>query len=172
MKNQNQPIRQGLQFLVVILMGIALVTPTAWADGRGVRSTSRYVSVNRSANVAIHRDVDVNVHHSGIYHHDGGHFWGGLATGLAIGAIINSPPPYSQTVVVQNTTYLVSEGVYYQPQGANYVVVNPPIGVTVTAYPPGAVQTVVNDQVYYVANGLYYRPAMQNGVTVYTTVRL
>ena len=74
-------------------------------------------------------------------------------------------------MVVQNATYIVADGVYYQTSGAGYVVVNPPIGVIVTAYPTGAVQTVVNGQVYLQANGIYYRPAMQNGVTVYTTVR-
>ena len=172
MNDQNQLIRPGIRFLVVALMSVTLVTPTVWADGRGVHSTGRYVRVNRGAAVAVHRDVDVNVHHSGVFHPVGGHFWGGVATGLAIGAVIHSAPPNPQTVVVQNTTYLVSEGMYYQPQGTGYVVVNPPVGVVVPAYPPGAVQTVVNDQVYYVANGLYYRPSMQNGVTVYTTVRL
>ena len=75
-------------------------------------------------------------------------------------------------MVVQNTTYIVSDGVYYQTSGTGYVVVNPPIGVTVVTYPPGAVQAIVGGQVYYHHNGIYYRPVMQNGVTVYLTVRL
>ena len=187
MKNQIKPARQGLHLLVVTLLGIALVTPSAWADRRGVRSSNRNVNVNRNqninvnrnanvnvnrnVNVNVRRDVDVNVYRSGGYNHDDNHFWGGFAAGLVIGAIISSPPPNPQPVVVQNVTYIVSDGVYYQTSGTGYVVVNPPIGVTVPAYPPGAVQTAVNGQVYFLANGIYYRPALQNGVTVYTTVR-
>jgi hypothetical protein len=181
MKNQNKPTRQGLQLLVLTLLGITLVTPPAWALGRGVRSSNRNVNINRNqnvninrnANVNVRRDVDVNVHRSAVIirEDDHGHFWGGFAAGLVIGAVISQPPPNPQPVVVQNTTYLVSEGVYYQTSGSGYVVVNPPIGVTVPTYPPGAVQTSVNGQVYYQLNGIYYRPAMQNGVTVYTTVK-
>jgi hypothetical protein len=180
MKNQNKPARQGLQILVLVLLGITLVSPSAWAGGRGVRSTSRNatinrnqnVNINRNVNVNVRRDVDVNVHRSVGVYHDDNHFWGGFAAGLVIGAIVSTPPPNPQTVVVQNTTYIVSDGVYYQTSGTGYVVVNPPIGVTVVALPPGAVQAAVNRQVYYQLNGIYYRPAMQNGVTVYTTVRL
>jgi hypothetical protein len=179
MNNQTTTTRHGLQLLVATVLAITLATPTAWAGRRGgVRSSSRNVNVNRNANVNVnrnlnvHHDVDVSVHHSGGYYHDDhGSFWGGLAAGLVIGAIVSSPSPASQPVVVNNVTYVVSDGVYYQPTTGGYTVVNPPIGVIVTALPPGAVQTVVNNQVYYQANGIYYRPAMQNGVTVYTTVR-
>jgi hypothetical protein len=172
MKNKNKPDRPGRQLLAIALLGLALVPPLARADRWGVRSSYRSVHVSRGASVSVHRDVDVNVFHSGGYYHgnDHGHFWGGFATGLFIGAVISAPPPNPQTVVVQSTTYLVSEGVYYQPSGTGYVVVNPPPGVIVSSCPPGAVQTVVNGQLYFVANGMYYRPAMQNGVTVYTTV--
>ena len=183
MKNQSQLTRPGMNLLVVTLIALALLTPSAWAERRGVRSTSRSVNVrstqnvninrnvNVNQNVNVNRHVDVDVHHSVGYHNDN-HFWGGFAAGLIIGAIVSTPPPNPQTVVVQNTTYIVSDGVYYQTSGTGYVVVNPPIGVVVTTYPPGAVQTIVNGQVFYMANGIYYRPAMQNGVTVYTTVRL
>ena len=202
MKPQNSLTRQSLQFVLGTLIAITLAAPTAWAGGKGVRSTSRGAgpaanrnaggnrnvnqnqnrnvnvnqnvnkNVNVNANVNRHVDVDVDVHHHGGYYHDNGHFWGGFATGLVIGAVIASPPPHPQTVVVQNTTYIVSEGVYMQPSGTGYVVVNPPIGVTVTALPPGATQTTVNGQVYFLSSGIYYLPAMQNGVTVYTTVKL
>jgi hypothetical protein len=178
MKNQINQTRQGLHLFVATIIGIALVTPSAWAGRGGVRSSNRNVNVNRNANVNVnrnaninvHHNVDVNVHHGG-YYHDDNHFWGGFAAGLVIGAVISTPPPNPQPVVVQNVTYIVSDGVYYQTSGSGYVVVNPPIGVIVPTYPPGAVQTIVNDQVYYLFNGIYYRPAMQNGVTVYTTVR-
>jgi hypothetical protein len=178
MKNQIKQTQQVMQILVVSLIGIALVTPASGIGRGGLRSTSRNanvnrnVNINRNANVNVNRHVDVDVHRSvGIYHDDN-HFWGGFAAGLVIGAVISKPPPNPQPVVVQNTTYIVSEGVYYQTSGSGYVVVNPPIGVTVPTYPPGAVQTIVNGQVYYQLNGIYYRPALQNGLTVYTTVKL
>ena len=186
---QIAPVFPGLRRLAVALFGFSLVTTAVAADRAGLHSTSRNasvnkntnvnvnkntnVNVNKNVNVNVHKSVDVNVHHSGGYYHNDNHgnFWGGVAAGLVIGAVIHSPPPHPQTVVVQNVTYIVSDGVYYQVNGASYVVVNPPAGVVVTAYPAGAVHVVVGGQVYYHYNGLYYRPAMQNGVTVYTTVR-
>jgi hypothetical protein len=70
------------------------------------------------------------------------------------------------------TNYYVADGVYYQPSGASYVVVNPPPGVTITVLPSGAQRVTVRGQAYFQADGVYYQPVMQGGVTVYQTVVL
>lgn len=56
----------------------------------------------------------------------------GLATGLAIGATVNSPPPYYDTVSVGTTTYIYSDGVFMQPNSNSYVIIAPPTGAVVT----------------------------------------
>jgi hypothetical protein len=94
----------------------------------------------------------------------------GAATALVAGAIVHSLPPASQTVIIAGGSYMVDNGTYYQQQGADYVVVNPPVGATVTVLPNGATQTTINGAVCYQAAGVYYRPAMQNGATVYTVI--
>ncbi len=176
MRHQRTTIRQTLRVALVAVLALTLTTQPAWAGRGGLRSSHRNVNVNVNRNINVHRDVDVDVHHSGSYHDGDNHFWGGVAAGVAatlvVGAIVSSPPPASQPVVVNNVTYIVADGTYYQPSGTGYVVVNPPIGVVVTTLPPGAVQAIVNGQVYYQVAGVYYRPGIQNGVTVYTTVRL
>jgi len=165
-----------LPLCAAALLSLTLATPPAWADREGVRSSNRRSGSKRDVDVNIRRDVDVNVNINGSrrrhHDHDNGRFWGGLVTGLVIGAIVKSPPPNRQTVVVKNVTYIVADDVYYQPSGSGYVVVNPPVGVTVGALPPGSTQILINGQVYFLCGGLHYRPAIQNGVTVYTTVQL
>jgi hypothetical protein len=42
---------------------------------------------------------------------------------MAIGATIASLPPKHETVVVSNTTYYYSNGVYYEQAGGEYAVV-------------------------------------------------
>jgi hypothetical protein len=194
MKNQNKQERQGLQLLVATLLIIALTTPTAWAPPvpRGVHSSGRSgggVAVGRGGSASVHASShggSVGVHASagvgavgvGVHHddHHFRHFMGDVAvvagTTLAIGAVVHALPANNQPVVVNNVTYIVADGTYYQQSGTGYVVVPPPSGVTVTALPPGAVIVTVNGQTYFQAGDIYYQPAIQNGVTVYKRVTL
>ncbi|ACK66157.1 conserved hypothetical protein [Rippkaea orientalis PCC 8801] len=94
----------------------------------------------------------------------------GLATGLAIGASVSSPPPYYNTVYVGDSSYLYSDGVYMQPTGDAYTIVAPPTGVVVSYLPEGCTQTQVNNNLYYVCSDIYYQPFYQNGTTVYKVV--
>ncbi len=94
-----------------------------------------------------------------------------MTAGLAIGASVASPPPSYDTVAVGSTTYIYSDGIYFQPTGSNYVVVEPPTGVVVSYLPEGCTQTQVNNNPYYNCNDIYYQPFYQNGSTVYQVVK-
>ncbi len=96
----------------------------------------------------------------------------GLATGLAIGATVNSPPPYYDTVYVGSTSYIYSDGVFMQPNNGSYVIIAPPTGAVVTYLPEGCTQTQVNNDIYYNCSNIYYQPFYQNGTTVYKVVQL
>ncbi len=98
--------------------------------------------------------------------------WAGLATGLVIGAAIATPPPYYSTVYVGSTNYIYSDGVYMQPSGSSYIVVEPPAGVRVDYLPDGCSATQINNVTYYNCSGIYYQPFYQNGSTVYEVVQL
>ena len=66
------------------------------------------------------------------YSYRGGHWyrngwlWGGLATGLVIGAIVASLPPRHETVYVSGAPYYYYDGIYYKPCSSGYVVVPVP----------------------------------------------
>lgn len=47
-------------------------------------------------------------------------------TAVAIGSVVRSLPPSCQTVMVGNVPYHNCSGTWYQPQGATYIVVQPP----------------------------------------------
>jgi hypothetical protein len=97
--------------------------------------------------------------------------WAALATGLVIGAAVNDPPPYYDTVYVGSTSYIYSDGVYMQPSGSTYTVVAPPTGAVVTYLPDGCTETQMSGMSYYDCSGIYYQAVFQNGSTVYQVVQ-
>ena len=109
----------------------------------------------------------------GYYYPPGWGAWGVAAftAGVIVGATVSSPPPYYDTVYVGSTTYIYSDGVYLQPRGGSYVVVNPPVGVVVSYLPEGCTLTQINNISYYDCGGIYYQPFYQNSTTVYKIVR-
>ena len=97
--------------------------------------------------------------------------WATFTTGLVLGATIATPPPYYSTVYVGSTNYIYSDGVFLQPSGSSYVVVNPPVGAVVTYLPEGCTKIQTNNIVYYNCSDIYYQPFYQNGNTVYKVVQ-
>ena len=110
----------------------------------------------------------------GYYAPPGWGAWGAaaFATGVIVGASVSSPPPYYDTVYVGSTTYIYSDGVYLQPSGGSYVVVNPPVGVVVSYLPEGCTQIQTNNLSYFDCGGIYYQPFYQNSKTVYKVIKL
>jgi hypothetical protein len=96
------------------------------------RNTNRNVNrdVNRDVNVNRSRHVDVDVNHHYNSGWGGAGFVAGVATAVAIGAIVASLPPNCTTYSYSGIGYRQCGGTWYQPQysGANvtYIVVNEP----------------------------------------------
>jgi hypothetical protein len=116
------------------------------ADARtnNVRGTS-VNNVNRNnvnvdkTNVNVDRNVNVNVQqNSGCCNNGWDNDYHPVATAVAvgtavavtsavIGSIVNAPPPGCVPVNVGGMVYQQCGSTWYQPQGAQYVVVNPPL---------------------------------------------
>jgi hypothetical protein len=94
-----------------------------------------------------------------------------FATGLAIGASINTLPPYYSPVVVGGSNYIYSDGVFLQPRGNSYVVIAPPIGAIVPSIPEGCSVTNQGGVVYYNCSGVIYQPFYQGSDLVYRVIR-
>jgi hypothetical protein len=98
----------------------------------------------------------------------------GLTTfisGLVIGAILTSPPPYYTPLYVGSSNYIYSDGVFLQPTGSQYVVVSPPIGAIVSALPEGCTQVDLNYSVGYDCSGVVYEFFYQGSEPFYRVVR-
>ena len=104
------------------------------ADARtnNVRSTSaNSVNSNRNTNVS---NVNVNVNNnSGGWDNDYHPVAGAMAVGATIavtsaviGSIVNTPPPGCVPVNYSGMVYQQCGTTWYQPQGSQYVVTNPP----------------------------------------------
>jgi hypothetical protein len=146
------------------------------------RNTNR--NVDRNVNRTVNRNTDwygggcrSNCWGAGGGWYGRGYYtppgWG-LATfgaGLAIGAAVNSAPPYYDTVYVGSSPYIYSDGIYMQPEGSSYVVVNPPTGAVVSYLPEGCNTIPVGSTVNYDCSGIIYEPFYQDGATVYKVVR-
>ncbi len=55
-----------------------------------------------------------------------------------------------------NQQYYYDDGVYYQPSGSGYSVVNPPIGAVVSYLPAGYLTVPLGDDTYYYYGGTFY----------------
>ena len=97
--------------------------------------------------------------------------WAGLATGLVIGSVVATPPPYYSTVLVGSTSYLYSDGVYLEPSGDKYAIVAPPVGAVVDYLPDGCTTLNSEGVLYHNCSGIYYQAFFQNGSTVYQVVQ-
>ncbi|MEI8348922.1 MAG: hypothetical protein WCI77_02115 [Candidatus Omnitrophota bacterium] len=58
--------------------------------------------------------------------HESGWFWGSFATGLAIGTIVSTLPPYYETVYANGVPYYCYDRVYYRSYPSGYIVVSEP----------------------------------------------
>ena len=82
------------------------------------------------------------------FHHD--HFYPALGYGIAT-------LPYGNIGIgFGPDRFFYQAGVWYQPSGAGYVVVQPPVGIVAPALPPAYATVSVAGVPYYYANGTYY----------------
>lgn len=106
------------------------------ARANNVRGTSvnNVNNVNRNTNVSANRNVNVNVQgNSGCCgggwdndYHPVAAVAAVAATTAVIGSIVNRPPANCVPVNYGGMVYQQCGSTWYQPQGAQYVVINPP----------------------------------------------
>ncbi len=74
------------------------------------------------------------------------------------GTVIRRLPVAHQTVIVNNTTYIVSDGCFYAagPRPEEYVVVRPPVGVQVEAIPSDYIAINIGGFSFYYYDDVYY----------------
>ncbi|MEH2055138.1 MAG: DUF6515 family protein [Nostoc sp.] len=94
-----------------------------------------------------------------------------FASGLVIGGIINTLPPYYIPIDVGSTNYIYSDGVFLQPSGNSYIVTKPPIGAVVPFLPDGCTAINMGRLVYYNCSGIIYQPFYQGSNLVYKVVQ-
>lgn len=191
MRRSTDVRRAGVLVVAACVAGYGLVTatsPAAWADhgGGSVRSAGRGGPPERVVVEAhdphgepardrpeVHVDVrpapvrveaparrdwddrDEDVRH-------GGGFARGVPAHALRGARVHDLP-HHVILTFNNLRYFFDDdGNYYEQQGADYVVVQPPVGVTVTALPPGVETVVAGPTTFYYVDGVFYVP--QGGV--------
>jgi len=95
--------------------------------------------------VFVHRDVDVDFHHS--------HFWSDFGFHRHVSIL----PPGFLTLHIGGAPYYYSGGIYYQPgDSGGYVEVYPPTGAAIPQPPEGSIQIYAGGQTYYYAGGAFY----------------
>ena len=72
------------------------------------------------------------------------------------GYMVRTLPPRRHTIHYRNHNYFYFGGVWYQPSGPSFVVVQPPIGIFVPILPPYYTTIWLHDRPYYYANDVYY----------------
>ncbi|MGK7910109.1 MAG: DUF6515 family protein [Synechococcus sp.] len=149
-----------------------------------MRNRESNISVSpsdRNINIDNSRDINIeDVNRGGGWYgggwYGGGYYtppgWGlvGFATGLAIGAALNSPPPYYSTVYVGSTRYIYSDGVYMLPENDSYIVVEPPPTAVVTYLPDGCEAFEIDGFEFFDCSGVYYEAFSDEGAIVYRVV--
>jgi hypothetical protein len=128
-----------------------LATLAAHADGPGGRGG--FGGPDRAG-----RDGRPGFVLDGRYHHD--HYY--PQPGWAVRGL----PLNSLSVVFGSGRLYFNAGVWYQPRGAGFVVITPPVGVVLPILPQAAVTLWVGGQPCYYANGVYYRPLPDQGYEV------
>jgi hypothetical protein len=142
------PKRHGLVVLALVAALLGLTAQSARADdwrGHGGRGWAH----GRGGPQVV---FDTRYHHDRFYP-SAGYVVGGLPLG-------------SISVGFNRGHYYFSSGVWFQPYGPRYVVVNPPMGVAVPVLPPQYSTVWVGGVPYYYANGVYYTSVPNQGYVV------
>jgi len=74
-------------------------------------------------------------YYRGSHWYHSGWFFGSFATGLAVGTLVATLPPYYEIVYVGGAPYYYYDSVYYRPCSTGYIVVPAPAAITVVRAP-------------------------------------
>ncbi|MES2307635.1 MAG: DUF6515 family protein [Verrucomicrobiota bacterium] len=100
-----------------------------------------------------HHDDHRDYHHG---YHSGPGIGLSFAAGAIFGGIVATLPHEHTTVVVHDTPYYYSEGVYYRSCNRGYVIMPPPPGVVIDTLPPDYSLVWISGRPYYYSRGVYY----------------
>lgn len=81
------------------------------------------------------------------------------------GARIQTAPRDARSIKYRNVSYRFHNGIFYKPNGTQFVVAAPPIGIRITALPAGYRTISIKNRRYLYHYGTYYI-AVQNGYEV------
>ena len=82
--------------------------------------------------------------------------------------VVTTLPPESLHLVFGGNHFYFKAGVWFRPNGPNFIVVTPPAGVAIPTLPPSYTTLWIGGVPYYYANGVYY--AQNPGVPGYMVV--
>jgi Family of unknown function (DUF6515) len=74
------------------------------------------------------------------------------------GTVVRNLPAGASVVNFGGQSYWFAEGVWFEPRGAVYTVIEPPIGLVVPSLPSFATAVSGSSGLYFYANDTYYRP--------------
>ena len=136
-------LRKGFRF---VPMALFLIGPSAHAEPHGGFAGAPHAVMERHEFHEPYRTPHWTFDDR--FHHD--HFY--PAAGYAISAL----PDGNIDVSFGAGRFFYQAGVWYQPSGAGYVVVQPPVGIVAPMLPPAYTTVYVAGLPYYYANGTYY----------------
>ncbi|APB32370.1 hypothetical protein GlitD10_0069 [Gloeomargarita lithophora Alchichica-D10] len=155
-------------------------------DRTTINTGDRLTNISRDRNVIgntvnINRSPSISVQGSAWR---GGGWWGGgynrppgwgafaFGTGLVLGAVLSSPPPFYHQVFLGTTPFLFSDGVFLQPTAdQQFVVVAPPVGIAVPYLPDGCEPFTFEGSQFFDCSGVFYEPVIQDGQVVFVVVQ-
>jgi len=112
------------------------------------------------------------------YHYDQGVYYqksdsGYKAVPAPNGAKVDTLPPNTQTVVVNETTnnYYYG-GTFYEKSDSGYTVVPPTAGTVVENLPEGGEEVKIGDVTYVKLGEVYYQPIQKDGKNMYEVVNV
>src|ERR1700730_10911929 len=79
------------------------------------------------------------------------------------GSIVRDLPRGAVVVNYAGLSYRFSDGVWFEPRGPAFMVVEPPIGVMVPTLPSFATPVAHGKEAYLYANGIFYEPRPELG---------
>jgi hypothetical protein len=74
------------------------------------------------------------------------------------GTVVRTLPATANVVNYGGQSYWFADGVWFEPRGAAYTVIEPPIGLVVASLPSFATAVSGSAGLYFYANDTYYRP--------------
>jgi hypothetical protein len=143
-------MHKSLHFVALFgaCLAAAVLAPNAGAEPHGGRMEPRGGFERREVHEPYrteHWQFDDRFHHD--------HFY--PVFGYSVGVL----PPGNIALTFGGGRYFFHAGVWYQPVGAGFAVVRPPMGIVVPVLPPAYTTLWVGGGPYYYANDIYYAAA-------------